>query len=253
MGSPRAALARGATARARRRLRIRGETAVAAWGHDDVQVLWNGIEIERYATAEPAPSAVPAVVFVGRHEQRKGLAVLLDSWDGIDRDAVLWVVGTGPQTDELRAHDVPGVVWLGRLSDAELESRLRGATVFCAPSLGGESFGVVLLEAMAAGTPIVASAIDGYENVARPDREALLVPPDDVAALRAALRQLLDDEEQRASSGEGRERPRRGVLHGASRRALRRAVRTGTRSRHVIDAQIGEIANLAVDLARARA
>ena len=74
---------------------------------------------------------------------------------------------------------------------------MRGATVFCAPSLGGESFGVVLLEAMAADTPIVASAIDGYQNVARPDQEALLVPPGDVAELRAGLRRLLDDAELR--------------------------------------------------------
>ena len=58
----------------------------------------------------------------------------------------------------------------------------------CFPALGGESFGIVLLEAMAAGTPVVASAIEGYRNVARPDHEALLVPPGDVDALRAALR-----------------------------------------------------------------
>jgi phosphatidyl-myo-inositol alpha-mannosyltransferase len=75
---------------------------------------------------------------------------------------------------------------------------LRGATVFCAPSLRGESFGVVLLEAMAAGAPIVASAIEGYQNVARAGQDALLVPPGDVAALRNALRRLLDDPALRA-------------------------------------------------------
>jgi glycosyltransferase involved in cell wall biosynthesis len=73
--------------------------------------------------------------------------------------------------------------------------------------LRGESFGVVLLEAMAAGAPIVASAIEGYRNVARSGQDALLVPPGDVVALRHALRQLLDDSGLRASLVEsGRER-----------------------------------------------
>ena len=100
---------------------------------------------------------------------------------------------TGPQTKELRKRKVANVEWLGSISDPELEQRMRGATVFCAPSLHGESFGVVLLEAMAAGTPIVASAIEGYENVARPGREALLVEPGEVDDLGDALRRALDD------------------------------------------------------------
>ena len=171
------------------------ETAQANWtgATADYVMLWNGIEIDRFANATPEPSPVPAVFFVGRHEQRKGLAVLLDAWRGLDRDAILWVAGTGPETDELRARGGPGVVWLGSISDGALTRHMRGATVFCAPSLGGESFGVVLLEAMAADTSIVASAIDGYQNVARPDQEALLVAPGDVAELRAGLRRLLDD------------------------------------------------------------
>jgi phosphatidylinositol alpha-mannosyltransferase len=137
------------------------------------------------------------VCFVGRHEPRKGLAVLLDAWSGIDRDAVCWVIGTGPQDDELHARRVPGVAWLGAVTEIERDARLRGATVFCAPSLGGESFGIVLLEAMAAGTAIVATNIDGYADVARADREALLVPPGDADSLRDALRLLLDDAERR--------------------------------------------------------
>jgi phosphatidylinositol alpha-mannosyltransferase len=134
------------------------------------------------------------VLFIGRHEPRKGLAPLLDAWEGVDRDAELWVAGTGPQTDELRRRRVPDVEWLGSITDSERNARLRGATVFCAPSLHGESFGVVLLEAMAASTAIVASGIEGYANVARADRDALLVPPGDVAALRDALRRALDDD-----------------------------------------------------------
>ena len=83
--------------------------------------------------------------------QTCALPILLDAWADLDRDAVLWVVSDGPQTAELRAGGVANVEWLGRITDADLASRLRGATVFCAPSLGQESFGVVLLEAMAAG------------------------------------------------------------------------------------------------------
>jgi phosphatidylinositol alpha-mannosyltransferase len=183
------------------------ETAVKNWNGDNYVVLWNGIEIDRIARTEPIASERPAALFLGRHEPRKGLAVLLDAWRAIDRDAVLWVAGGGPQTDELRARRDPDVQWLGSLTDDERNAYLRGATVFCAPSVGGESFGIVLLEAMAAGTPIVASAIEGYQNVARADRDALLVPPDDAARLRTALQRVLDDSELRTRLTEsGRER-----------------------------------------------
>jgi phosphatidylinositol alpha-mannosyltransferase len=168
------------------------ETAIKNWG-DDYLVLWNGIESERIRASEPTPTTRPAVLFIGRHEPRKGLSLLLDAWNGLDRDAELWVIGQGPQTDELRARNAQNVTWLGTVTDQERNARLRGASAFCAPSTSGESFGIVLLEAMAADTPIVASQIDGYQNVARKDRDALLVPPGDVGALRAALRQVLDD------------------------------------------------------------
>jgi phosphatidylinositol alpha-mannosyltransferase len=168
------------------------ETAVLNWG-GVYDVLWNGIEIPRFSHAVPTPSELPAVFFIGRHEPRKGLSVLLDAWRDLDREAVLWVASTGPQTKELRKRNVARVEWLGGISDRELEQRMRGASVFCAPSLHGESFGVVLLEAMAADTPIVASAIEGYENVARPEKEAVLVEPGHVDQLRDALRRVLDD------------------------------------------------------------
>ena len=143
--------------------------------------------------------------FLGRHEPRKGLGVLLDAWAGLDRDAVLWVASDGPETEALRARRTPNVEWLGRVSDAERASRLKGATVFCAPALGQESFGIVLLEAMAAGTPVLASDIPGYANVARPDREAVLVNPGDPEALRAGLRRLLDADGLRADLAEAGE------------------------------------------------
>ncbi len=167
-------------------------TAVEAYG-GDYEVLWNGIDVERATRVTPTPSDRPAVVFVGRHEERKGLRVLLEAWRGIDRDAVLWVIGGGPETESLQRSGVPAVEWLGRIGDDERDARLLGATVFCAPALGGESFGVVLLEAMAAGTAVVASNIDGFRNVATHDVDALLVDPGDVVALRDSLRRTLDD------------------------------------------------------------
>jgi phosphatidylinositol alpha-mannosyltransferase len=161
-------------------------------------LLPNGVDIDEFAKAAPTPSSRPAVLFLGRHEPRKGLGVLLDAWAGLDRDALLWVASDGPETDALRARRTPNVEWLGRITDAERAARLKGATIFCAPALGQESFGIVLLEAMAAGTAVLASDIPGYGNVARPDQEAVMVPPGDPEALRAGLRRLLDADDLRA-------------------------------------------------------
>ena len=164
----------------------------------DCRILFNGVEIDQYARAEPWPSPEPAIFFVGRHEPRKGLSVLLDAFADLDRPARLWVASTGPQTEALQGRGVPGVEWIGRVTEDEKARRLRGATIACFPSIDGESFGVVLLEAMAAGTAVVASDLVGYRAVARTGDEARLVAPDDTIALRDALRSLLDDPEARA-------------------------------------------------------
>lgn len=168
------------------------ETAKAALG-GDYELLFNGVDVERFAKAAAWPTdGRPTIVFVGRHEHRKGLSVLLDAMADVPGDVRLWVAGEGPETAELRASCTDErVEWLGRVDDDELAARLRGADVFCAPSLHGESFGVVLLEAMAAQTPIVASDLPGYRNVAHPDEHALLVPPGDARALAGELRRIL--------------------------------------------------------------
>jgi phosphatidylinositol alpha-mannosyltransferase len=163
----------------------------------DCEILPNGVDVPALASGRVAPASAPAIVFVGRHERRKGLEVLLEAFAGLERDADLWVIGDGPEQASLRSRRVPRVEWLGRVSEDEKQARLRGATVACFPALEGESFGVVLLEAMAAGTPLVASDIDGYRTVSRAGCEALLVPPGDTGALRIALRSLLDDPAQR--------------------------------------------------------
>ena len=182
--------------------------AARALGGDYV-LVHNGIEVERFAKATPWPTAGPTLFFVGRHEPRKGLTVLLEALTRLPSDLTLWIGGDGPETDELRAcaGGDPRVQWLGRIGDEELARRLRGADVFCAPSLRGESFGVVLLEAMAAHTPIVASDLPGYRNVARAGQDALLVPPGDPAALAEAITRVLDRPslaEALVASGDGR-------------------------------------------------
>jgi phosphatidyl-myo-inositol alpha-mannosyltransferase len=157
------------------------------------EILPNGIEIEAFAEADPWPASRPAILFVGRHERRKGLGVLLDAFAMLDRDADLWIAGVGPETEALARRQISCVTWLGRITEAEKARRFRGASISCFPSTEGESFGVVLLEAMAAGSAIVASDLTGYRHVARADREAALVRPGDAAALRDALRHVLDD------------------------------------------------------------
>ncbi|MGH9278246.1 MAG: glycosyltransferase family 4 protein, partial [Acidimicrobiales bacterium] len=160
-------------------------------------LLFNGIEVERFAKATPWPTDGPTVLFVSRHETRKGLAVLLAAMRRLPTDVKLWVASDGPETPRLReatAGDAR-IHWLGRISEEEKARRLRGADVLCAPSLHGESFGLVLLEGMAASTPIVASDLPGYRNVARDGQEALLVPPGDPGALARAVTRVFEEPE----------------------------------------------------------
>ncbi|HUY64448.1 MAG TPA: glycosyltransferase family 4 protein [Acidimicrobiales bacterium] len=192
----------------------RSSALVVAGGRaQDYEIIGNGVELERFSEPAPWPVEGPTVLFVGRHEQRKGLAVLLEAFGRLGRPpgAVLWVAGDGPETDALRRRAVPGVRWLGRVDDEELARRLAGAQVLCAPSLHGESFGVVLTEAMAAGTAVVASDLPGYAAVA--DGCGELVPPGDAGALARALESALAD----VAAGVGRGAP--DALEAARRRA----------------------------------
>lgn len=159
------------------------------------ELLHNGIDVAEFRDAKPWPTEGPTIFFIGRHEPRKGLAVLLEAMSDLPAHVRLWVAGTGPDTNELKREHAgdPRIEWLGRISDAEKAQRIRAASVFCAPSLGGESFGIVLLEGMAAGTPTVASNLPGYRNVARPDKDALLVAPGDAQALAEAILRVLKD------------------------------------------------------------
>jgi phosphatidylinositol alpha-mannosyltransferase len=179
----------------------RDNAASSLGGH--YEVLFNGIDVDRFRTDAPTPTTAPTVLFLGRHEPRKGLAFLLRAFEAVTPPAVLWVAGEGPATAELQRRHPPSatVQWLGAITEEEKVARMAGADVFCAPSLGGESFGMVLLEAMAAGCALVASDIDGYRTAA--DGQARLVPPGDAAALARALDEALAD----ASAGRGLSSP----------------------------------------------
>jgi phosphatidyl-myo-inositol alpha-mannosyltransferase len=175
----------------------------------DYELLFNGIEVDRYAEGPVAETDGPTILFCGRHEPRKGLAVLLEALQSLPSDVTVWVASDGPETERLKALYAGDrrIQWLGRISDVDKMARLRGADVFCAPALMGESFGVVLLEAMAAGTAVVASDLDGYRNVATHGKDALLAAKGDASALAAALRTALTDDGCRdALVGAGRTR-----------------------------------------------
>lgn len=172
------------------------EAAGMARRHLDLRcdLLFNGIEVERFAAARPHPRSGPTVFFVGRHEPRKGLSVLVEAARSMPADVRFWIGGRGPETSALRAATAGDdrFEWLGPIGEEEKAARLRAADAFCVPSLGGESFGVVLLEGMAAGTPVVASDLPAYRVVAGEGEAADLFPTGDGQALAKALLAALD-------------------------------------------------------------
>ncbi len=150
----------------------------------------NGVARPRTAARAGAPDAPPRILFVGRPEPRKGLPVLLEAFASVDGGARLDLVGPdGDFGERVTAH--------GRVDDARRAELLRGASVLCAPSLRAESFGLVLVEAMAAGVPVVASDLPAYRAVL-PENCGELVPPGDPPALALALERLLADRDLRA-------------------------------------------------------
>jgi len=205
--------------------RLHGRIAVSAAARHfidryfpgDYKVIPNGVDVDRYRRAVPLArwqDGTRNILFVGRHEPRKGLLELLKAFRILRKtgcECRLLVVGSGPQEREARRYVLTrrlrGVEFLGRVSDTEKAQLFRTADVYVSPATGRESFGIVLLEAMAAGTPVVASDIHGYKGVVRRDREGLLVPPRKPKAIAAAIARLLADDELRARMGDdGRER-----------------------------------------------
>jgi phosphatidyl-myo-inositol alpha-mannosyltransferase len=174
----------------------------------DAVLIPNGVATRRYAVAGPLPGwpgTGGAIGFLGRmDEPRKGLAVLLRAFEilGAERDGLrLLVAGPGDEHDVLERVPAPlreRVVLLGQVSEQDKVRMLHSVDVFCAPNTGGESFGIVLAEAMAAGAPIVASDLDAFRRVLQGGRAGELFATGDAGGLARAARLLLDDPERRA-------------------------------------------------------
>jgi phosphatidyl-myo-inositol alpha-mannosyltransferase len=163
-------------------------------------VIPNGVDAARFAAASPADLGPGTkLLFVGRLHPRKGFAIAVEAFAALaaNRPGLrLVVAGEGGEASALDR--VPGrvrdrVAMLGAVPNEELPPIHAACDVFVAPNTGGESFGVILLEAMASGLPVVASDIAGFEEVVTPNVDGLLVPPRDPGALATAVERVLDD------------------------------------------------------------
>ncbi len=190
------------------RLHVRiAVSEAAAWtgrrffgGH--YRIIPNGVDLD----SPPPPKASGAelrIAFVGQAVGRKGLPVLLRAFEALREHLPVRLEVIGASAEQLAPMllDARGVIALGKVSDAEKHAALARADVLCAPSLGGESFGMVLTEAFAAGTPVVASDIAGYRDVVRDGVDGVLVAPGDAAQLAEALRALWHEPERRVALG----------------------------------------------------
>ena len=177
--------------------------SASRWFPGDYDVIPNGVLIPD--RADPG-GRENHVVFVGRHDPRKGMPVLLRAWPEIHRrtGARLRLVGADPLMVRLAIQragtDADGIDALGFVPQEELTRELSSAKALVAPSLGGESFGMVLTRPFACATPVVASDIDGYRQVMT-DETGVLVPPGEPGALADAVVDLLGDEPRRQAMG----------------------------------------------------
>lgn len=209
----------GVAAGARRRLnRLVERIAVsdaAAWTGQRYyggryRVIPNGVSLPVDAPVASAPVGRPAgqlrIAFVGQAVERKGLPILLRAFEALREQLPVELVIIGPEEAEVHKltveDDLAGVRILGRVDDETKHRELAACDVLCAPSLGGESFGMVLTEAFAQGVPVVASDIVGYRDVVSSGRDGVLVPPGDALALAHALRELALRPERRARMSE---------------------------------------------------
>jgi phosphatidyl-myo-inositol alpha-mannosyltransferase len=179
----------------------------------DYEIIPNGVDLDRFTDAQPYEELRDGrtlnILFVGRLEERKGLIHLLKAYIRLRKrrvDARLLVCGAGPKLREYRRYvglrGIRDVEFLGRVSDEEKVRYFASADIFCAPNTGQESFGIVLLEAMAAGVPIVASDIHGFKRVVERNVQGLLVEPKNPRALAAALYTLARDPDLRHEMGD---------------------------------------------------
>jgi phosphatidyl-myo-inositol alpha-mannosyltransferase len=176
------------------------------WFGGEYRVIPNGVDVDAPPTGPKPHSEKLRVLFIGRSEERKGLPVLLQAFEGLIEHvpARLTLIGVSP--DDVKRY-VPdpatesSIDTLGRVSGNRLWRHLHEADVLCAPSLAGESFGMVLTEAFAAGTPVIASEIAGYSDVVTDGMDGILVPPADPQRLAEELQRLYLEPARREAMG----------------------------------------------------
>ncbi|MBN2538286.1 glycosyltransferase family 4 protein [candidate division WOR-3 bacterium] len=198
-------LFRGQLSRIHGRIAIsnRARQAAEPYVPGDFRIIPCGVDLKRFRPGlEPMPgTGGPRLLFVGRLDGRKGILVLLRALPEVlvrFPGARLDVVGTGPEEKRARAlcRDLgieSAVRFCGRPTRDDLPRWYAGAGVYCSPALGGETLGIVLLEAMASGVPVVASRIPGYDETVRTGVEGILVPPGEPTPLADALVRVLTD------------------------------------------------------------
>jgi phosphatidyl-myo-inositol alpha-mannosyltransferase len=182
-------------------------TLVEHFGGDAV-LIPNGVSVRKFEKADPLPGwpgPGGALGFLGRmDEPRKGFSILLRAFEMLapQRPGLRLLVAGHGDADEALAKTPQAlrdrIVMLGQVSDADKVRVYHSVDVFCAPNTGGESFGIVLAEAMAAGAPIVASDLDAFRKVLRRGQAGELFPTGNAAELAAAAARLLDEPELRA-------------------------------------------------------
>jgi phosphatidylinositol alpha-mannosyltransferase len=175
----------------------------------DAVVIPNGVATKRFRKADPLPGwpgTGGSIGFLGRDEPRKGLHVLLKAFEILapERPQLRLLIAGGSGDAEEQLHKVPvhlrdRITLLGAVSDEDKVRMLHSVDVFCSPNTGGESFGIVTAEAMAAGVPIVASDIDAFRQVLRNGEAGELFATGDAADLARAAARLLDDPARRAT------------------------------------------------------
>jgi phosphatidyl-myo-inositol alpha-mannosyltransferase len=176
------------------------------WFGGEYRVIPNGVDLGG-PPAEPKPENERLeILFVGRCEERKGLPVLLGAFGALVEHAEAHLTVVGASSDQIERYladpDLARhITCAGRVSEEELWNRLHAADVLCAPSLAGESFGMVLTEAFAAGTPVIASDIAGYSDVVTDGVDGILVPPGDAQRLAEALHDVQLNPERRFAMG----------------------------------------------------
>jgi phosphatidyl-myo-inositol alpha-mannosyltransferase len=178
----------------------------------EYKIIPNGVDVDFYASAKPFPEFRDGkvnILFVGRVEPRKGAMYLLHAYARLKPthpDTRLIIVGRGPELGELRRfvhrHHLEDVFFAGRVDDLDKARFYKTADIYVAPSTGQESFGIVLLEAMAAGCAVIASDIHGYKRVVQRNVSGLLVEPRDPGVLADALERLIADPDQRCRLGD---------------------------------------------------